>query len=214
MVDVEGGDVFLSLPWVLLEGGASSDSRGVEGLDLPIVERLLEWVWAEGGGELSKTMLPMGGRSLSKSTMSEQVLKESSHFLADLGLADQSVELFFIGTEMFVTFTLFSQPIGWSPAYQNHLFSFSTHSNIENWLYFLAYATTDLVGRSNWGLAEITALRLSGGMRENPQLPNNSCLNEVIMAYQYLCIVAVQITSFYEPIIVTAIKRLFTLSAE
>ena len=132
MVDVGGGDVLLLLPRVLLEGGVSADGRGAVGLNLLAVRRLLERVQAREGGELSKTMLPMRGRTPLKGTMSEQVLEKSSPFLADLGLVDQGVELFFKGTEMFVTFTLFSQPIGWSPAYQNHPFSFSTHSNIAN----------------------------------------------------------------------------------
>ena len=77
MVDAGGGDVFLLLPRVLLERGASVDGYGVVGLDLLIVGRLLERVQAEGGGELSKTILPMG-RPPSKGTMSEQVSEESS----------------------------------------------------------------------------------------------------------------------------------------
>ena len=83
MVDVGGGDVFLLLPWVLLERGASSDSHGVVGLDFPTVEHLLERVRAEGGRELYKTMLPTRGRSPSKGTMFEQVSEESSLFLGD-----------------------------------------------------------------------------------------------------------------------------------
>ena len=58
MVDAGGGDVFLLLPRVLLEGGALADDRRAVGIDLPAVGRLLERVRAEGGGELSKTMLP------------------------------------------------------------------------------------------------------------------------------------------------------------
>ena len=77
------------------------------GLDLPAVGHLLERVRAKGRGELFKTVLPMEGRSPLKGTMSEQVLKESSPFLAD-----QGAKLFFTGTEMFVNFTLFSQPVG------------------------------------------------------------------------------------------------------
>ena len=42
MANEAGGDVFLLLPQVLLEGGASTDDFGVGGLGLPIVERLLE----------------------------------------------------------------------------------------------------------------------------------------------------------------------------
>ena len=109
---------------------------------------------------------------------------------------------------MFVTFTLFSQSVRYSPAYQNHPLSFSTHSNIANRLCFLAYATIDLVGRSNRGSAKIIALRPSEGMRENPQLPNNSYSNEVITAYQYPCIATVQIPFLYELRIVIAMKRL------
>ena len=71
VVDVGGGDVFLLLPRVLLEGGASVDGRGAAGLDLLAIGCLLERARAKGGGELSKTMLPTGRRSLSKGTMSE-----------------------------------------------------------------------------------------------------------------------------------------------
>ena len=85
MVDKGGGDVFLLLPRVLLERGVSVDGCGVEGLGLPAVRRLLERVRAEGGGELSRTMLPMRGRPPSQGTMLEQVLEESSPFLVDLG---------------------------------------------------------------------------------------------------------------------------------
>ena len=87
MANVGGGDVFLFLPWVLLEVGVSTDGRGAVGLDLLVVGCLLERVRAEGG-ELSKAVLPIGGRLLSKGTISEQVLEESSPFLVDLGLAD------------------------------------------------------------------------------------------------------------------------------
>ena len=59
MVDGAGGDIFLLLPQVLLEGEASTNGFGVGGLGLPIVERLLERVRAEGGGELSRTILPI-----------------------------------------------------------------------------------------------------------------------------------------------------------
>ena len=69
MVDEGGGDVFLLLPRVLLEEGASVGGREVVGLDLPAVGRLLEWVQAKGGGELSKTILPIGGRPPSKGTI-------------------------------------------------------------------------------------------------------------------------------------------------
>ena len=106
MVDTGGGDVFLLLPRVLLEGGASVDDRRAIGLGLLAVGRLLKQVHAKERGELSKTILPMGGRLLSKGTMSEQASEESSPFLADLGW----VELFLVGIEMFITFTLFSQP--------------------------------------------------------------------------------------------------------
>ena len=72
MVAYEGcRDVFLLIPQVLLEGGASADGHGAASLDLPIVGRLLKWVRVEGGGEHSKTTLPMGGRPPSKGTISE-----------------------------------------------------------------------------------------------------------------------------------------------
>ena len=48
MADARGGDVFLLLPRVLLEGGLLVEGREVVGLDLPIVGRLLERVRAEG----------------------------------------------------------------------------------------------------------------------------------------------------------------------
>ena len=50
VVDQAGGDAFLLLPRVLLEGGASKDGLGVEGIGLLAVERLLERVRVEGGG--------------------------------------------------------------------------------------------------------------------------------------------------------------------
>ena len=115
-------------------------------------------VRVEGGGEPSKTMLPMGGRSLSKIIMFEQVSEESSPFLANLDL----VELFLASTGAFITFTLFSQPLGQSPACQNHPLSSSTHSNVANQPYFLVYPKTDLEGRSSRGLVEITAPNSSG----------------------------------------------------
>ena len=108
MVDVGGGDIFLLLPWVLLERGAPVDGHKAVGFDLLAIKRLLEQVRTEGGGKLSKTMLPMGGRSLSKGTMSEQASEESSTFLVDLDLA----ELFLPSTKMLITFTFFSQPVG------------------------------------------------------------------------------------------------------
>ena len=112
MVDGAGGDVFLLLPRVLLEGGALANSSGAMGLDLLIIGRLLEGVQVEEGGSLSKTLLLMGGRSPLKGTMPEQVLKKSSPFLADLSLVDWGAELFFTDIEMFVTFTLFFQLVG------------------------------------------------------------------------------------------------------
>ena len=86
MADGAGGDVFLFLPRVLLEGGASMDGLGAKGLGLLIVERLLEQVRAEGGGELLRTMLPIGRRPPLYEIRSKKVLKESSSLLADLGL--------------------------------------------------------------------------------------------------------------------------------
>ena len=62
MADEGGGDVFLLLPRVLLEGRVSMVGLGAEGLRLHAIERLLEWVKAEGKEELSRTMLPIGGR--------------------------------------------------------------------------------------------------------------------------------------------------------
>ena len=50
------------------------------------------------------------------------------------------------------------------------------------------------------------AWRPSGGMRENPWLPNNSFSNEVITTCQ--CNATVQRPSLCEPRIVTAVKRL------
>ena len=108
----------------------------------------------------------------------------------------------------FVAFTLFSQPMGKSPAYQNHPFSTTSHSNIANRLYFLAYDTIELMGRSSQRLAEMVVWRPLGGIRENPQLPNNSCLNEIITACQYSCIAVVQIPSLCEPGTVTVVKCL------
>ena len=68
MADGGGRDVFLLLLQVLLEGGASVDGCGAKGLGLPTVGlglptvgRRLKQVRAEGGGEPSRTILPMGG---------------------------------------------------------------------------------------------------------------------------------------------------------
>ena len=63
VADERGGDIFLLLPRVLQEGGASVDGCGAASLDLPEVGRLLEQVRVKGGGEPSKTMLPMRGRT-------------------------------------------------------------------------------------------------------------------------------------------------------
>jgi len=85
--------------------------------------------------------------------MLEQVLDESSLLLADLGLAVQDT----MGAGRFTTFTFFSKPVRYSPAYRYHLFSFACHSNMVDLLYFLAYATMNLVGSNNCGLVEIMA---------------------------------------------------------
>ena len=86
MANEAGRDVFLLLPRVLLKEGASIDGCGMGDLDLATIERLLERVLAERGGELSRTMLLIGGRPSLYETMLEQVSEESSPFLADLGL--------------------------------------------------------------------------------------------------------------------------------
>ena len=87
MANGADGDVFLLLLRVLLEGQGSMDGFGVGGLSLSTVERLLERVRAEERGELSRTILPIGGRPPLYGMMSKQVSEESSPFLADLGLA-------------------------------------------------------------------------------------------------------------------------------
>ena len=92
--------------------------------------------------------------------------------------------------------------------YKYHPFSFAYHSNIADQIYFLAYATTNLEGRSNQGLAEMIAWRPIEGMRENPWLPNNSRPIEIITTCQYPCITAVQIPFLFEPRMVTAVKCL------
>ena len=59
-----GGEAFLLLPHVLLEGEASVDGRGVVNLDLLGMERTLKRVWVEEAGEPSKTIcLWEGGHS-------------------------------------------------------------------------------------------------------------------------------------------------------
>ena len=72
VVDAGGGDVFLLLPCVLLEGGAMVNGCKVVNLDLLAVGHMLGRVWAEGGGMLLKTILPMGGRLLSKGITSKR----------------------------------------------------------------------------------------------------------------------------------------------
>ena len=108
VVDTGGGEVFLVLPRVLLEGGELVGGHRAADLDLLAVGHMLEWVWAEGGGDPFKTVLPLGGRLLSKGTMFEQASEESPPFLAKLGLAKP----FLLGKRMFITFTFFSQPVG------------------------------------------------------------------------------------------------------
>ena len=131
MADGGGGYVFLLLPRVLLEGGASmdglKDGLRMEVIGLLAVEHLLEQVRAEGGRELSRTMLPIGGRPPLYVTRSEQVSKETSLLLADLGLSVQDTKPFFAGIGRFITFTFFSQPEGNSPAYKYHSFFISCH---------------------------------------------------------------------------------------
>ena len=140
MANEAGGDVFLLLPQVLLEGGASMDGFGVGGLGLPIVERLLEQGRAELRGELFRTILPMGGRPPLHGMISEQVSEESSPFLVDLGLVVRDTEPFFVGVGRFTTFTFFS---------------FSRHLNMADLLCFLTYATMDLVGSNSQGESSV-----------------------------------------------------------
>ena len=102
------GKVFLLLPRVLLERGASVNDYRALNLGLLAVGRTLEWVWVEAGGGLSKTILLMVERPLSKGTTSEKASEESPPFLVDLGLA----ELFLLGMGVFITFIFFSQPGG------------------------------------------------------------------------------------------------------
>ena len=61
MADVKWGDVFLLLPRVLLKKALANGRRAVC-LDLPAIGHLLERVQVKGGGELSKAMLPIGGK--------------------------------------------------------------------------------------------------------------------------------------------------------
>ena len=61
MGDGAGGDVFLLLPWVLLEGGASKDCLGMGGLGWVVANLLVEWALVEGG-VLLRTMLLMERR--------------------------------------------------------------------------------------------------------------------------------------------------------
>ena len=58
MADEARGDVFLLLPRVLLERGASIDGFNVGGLGLVVVNRLLEQVLTVGGGELTSIQIP------------------------------------------------------------------------------------------------------------------------------------------------------------
>ena len=81
VVDIRGGKAFLLLPRVLLEEGAFVDSHRAMNLNLLAVGHTLERVRVEGGGEPSKTIFLMGGRPLSKGTMSELALEGSSPFL-------------------------------------------------------------------------------------------------------------------------------------
>ena len=122
--------------------------------------------------------------------------------LADLSLAGP----FLLGAEMFVTLTFFSQSGGYSPVCQYHPFFSSSHSKMADGFYFLVYANTNLKGRSNRGLAEMTISSPSGEIREKPRLPTNFCSNEVITACQYPCMAGVQRPSLSEPGMVIALK--------
>ena len=56
MAEAQGGDVFLLLPRVLLEGGASVDGCEVVCFDLPAVEHVVGRVRALEGEESCRTM--------------------------------------------------------------------------------------------------------------------------------------------------------------
>ena len=84
--------------------------------------------------------------------------------LADLSL----VGPFLLSAGMFVTLTFFSQPRGYLPACQYHLFFSSSHLKMADEFCFLVHANTNLEDKSKRGLAEITILSPSGGIREKP----------------------------------------------
>ena len=84
--------------------------------------------------------------------------------LADLSL----VGPFLLSAGMFVTLTFFSQPRGYLTACQYHLFFSSSHLKMADEFCFLVHANTDLEDKSQRGLAEITILSPSGGIREKP----------------------------------------------
>ena len=134
--------------------------------------------------------------------------------MGDQGVADLDllVDLSLVGPFLtdagtFITLAFFSQPKGQSPVCQYHPFFSSSHSKMADRFCFLAYANKDLEGRSDRGLGETTMLSPSGGMREKPRLPANSCSNEVITACQYPCIAGVQRPSLSELGTMTALKR-------
>lgn len=110
MVDKGGGDVFLLLPEVLLEGGESEGYLGMGGLDLVAADPLVERV-------LSRTMLPIGRRLSLLGIMSKQTSETLSLILTGLDLVDLETKPFFVGAGMFTTFTFFSQLEGNSPVY-------------------------------------------------------------------------------------------------
>ena len=190
MANRAGRDVFLLLPWVLLEGGASRASLGAEGLGLLVVERLLERVW-KGGGELTRTMFPIGGRPPPIGNNVKTSLRRIIPSLIRFGLSSPRHRALLCRHRKVHHLHPLLLTRRYPPAYKYHLFSFSYHSNMADLHCFQAYATANLVGSNNHRLAEIMSWRSLGEIRENPRPPNNSCPKEVITACQYPCIAVV-----------------------
>ena len=145
---------------VLLEGGASEGYFSSGGLGLTTIDFVVEQVLTVGGGVLSRMILPMGGRSPTYGTISEQtsrvLIAMPLPFLENLVLASIEAEpLFGADGKGFKTFTFLSQLGGYSPACQNQPCCFSCHSNLPDLFCFLTYAIMDLEGTRRRGFERI-----------------------------------------------------------
>ena len=156
-------------------------------------------------------ILPMGGRSPTYGTISEQtsrvLIAMPLPFLENLVLASIEAEpLFGADRKGFKTFTFLSQLGGYSPACQNQPCCFSCHSNLPDLFCFLTYTIMDLEGTRRCGFGERIVCKPQGGMCEKPRPPTISSCKEVMTACQQACIGAVQRPTLQELRTMTTVK--------